>query len=124
MYPAELKYTKDHEWVRISDGQGRVGITEYAQQQLGDVVFVELPAVSRTFKKGQVFGVVESVKTASDLYCPMSGEVVQVNADLATRPQQVNEAPHETWMIALKLSDPGEEKDLLDNTQYAELVKA
>ena len=118
MYPADLKYTKDHEWIRVADGQGRVGITDYAQEQLGDVVYVELPAVGRTLAQGEQFGAVESVKAVSDLYCPVSGEVVQVNEALADRPETINADPHGTWLIVVKLSDPGELDALLDAGGY------
>ena len=118
MYPADRKYTKDHEWIRVADGQGRVGITDYAQEQLGDVVYVELPAVGRTFAQGDQFGAVESVKAVSDLYCPVSGEVVQVNEALADRPETINRDPHGTWLIVVKLSDPGELDALLDAGGY------
>ena len=118
MYPADRKYTKDHEWIRVADGQGRVGITDYAQEQLGDVVYVELPAVGRTFAQGDQFGAVESVKAVSDLYCPVSGEVVQVNEALAELPETINRDPHGTWLIVVKLSDPGELDALLDAGGY------
>ena len=102
MYPTELKYTKDHEWVRVSGGEAAVGITDFAQRQLGDVVFVELPEVGRKLKQGEVFGNIESVKAVSELFSPVSGEVVAVNGDLATHPEAVNGQPHETWMIREK----------------------
>ena len=123
MYPSDLKYTKDHEWVRVSGGQAHVGITEYAQKQLGDVVYLELPEVGRTFDKGDVFGTIESVKAVSELYAPMSGEVVEVNAELAQRPESVNADPHAAWMIVMKLANPGETGDLLDATAYTDLTK-
>src|ERR671921_2333547 len=94
MYPPDLKYTKDHEWVRISGGEARVGITDYAQKQLGDVVYLELPEVGRSFKKGDVFGTIESVKAVSELYSPVSGEVVEVNTRLTEKPESVNTDPH------------------------------
>ncbi len=123
MYPPELKYTKDHEWLSISDDRARVGITDYAQTQLGDIVFVELPEVGRRFKQGDQFGSIESVKAVSDLYSPVSGEVVEVNAALVERPERVNSDPHGTWMIVLKLANPDEVAKLLDAKGYAELVK-
>jgi glycine cleavage system H protein len=122
MYPSDLKYTKEHEWVRVDGGQARVGITEYAQKQLGDVVYLELPEVGRTLKKGDVFGTIESVKAVSELYSPVDGEVVEVNSALAERPEGVNQDPHGAWMIALKVSGAGAD-DLLDATQYAELTR-
>ena len=123
MYPSDLKYTKDHEWVRLDGGEASVGITDFAQRQLGDVVFVELPMVGRQLKQGEVFGTIESVKAVSELYAPVSGEVVEVNTALKTRPEAVNANPHESWMVVVKLANPGETSALLDATQYADLVK-
>jgi glycine cleavage system H protein len=123
MYPADLKYTKEHEWVRMAEAEARVGITDYAQQQLGDVVYVELPAVGKALKQGESFGSIESVKAVSELYSPLSGEVTAVNPDLATRPEAVNSDPHGTWMIALRPSNPAETAALLDAAQYGDLVK-
>jgi len=121
MYPSDLKYTKDHEWVKISGTEARVGITDYAQKQLGDVVYLELPEVGRRLDTGEVFGTIESVKAVSELYSPVSGEVTEVNRALAEKPETVNVKPHESWMIALKISGGG--GDLLDATQYTELTK-
>ena len=123
MYPSDLKYTKDHEWVRTSDGTAQVGITDYAQKQLGDVVYLELPEVGRSFKKGDVFGTIESVKAVSELYCPMSGEVAEVNSRLTEKPETVNTDPHGSWMIVLKVADRTETSELLDAAQYTELTK-
>ena len=123
MYPSDLKYTKDHEWVRLDGGEASVGITDFAQRQLGDVVFVELPMVGRQLKKGEVFGTIESVKAVSELFAPVSGEVTAVNADLGTHPEAVNGKPHETWMIRVRPSDPAESGSLLDASAYMELVK-
>ena len=117
-YPADLKYTKDHEWIRITGDSAEIGITDYAQQQLGDVVYVDLPEVGRTLKAGDVFGSIESVKAASDLFSPMSGDVTDVNAALKHHPETVNSQPHETWMIRIKLSDPSAAASLLDSGQY------
>jgi glycine cleavage system H protein len=117
-YPADLKYTKDHEWIRISGDSAAIGITDYAQQQLGDVVYVDLPEVGRTLNAGDVFGSIESVKAASDLFSPMSGVVTEVNAALKDHPETVNSAPHETWMIRLTLTDPSAAASLLDSSQY------
>jgi glycine cleavage system H protein len=122
-YPAGYKYSKDHEWIDIAGDRGKVGITDYAQQQLGDVVFVELPEVGAKLKAGQSFGNIESVKAVSELYAPVSGEVVEVNSSLQTKPEIVNSDPHATWMVAIKLSDPSETDSLLDVTQYTDLVK-
>jgi glycine cleavage system H protein len=121
MYPPDLKYTKEHEWVKLTDGAARVGITDYAQKQLGDVVYLELPEVGRQLKKGDVFGTIESVKAVSELYAPVSGEVTEVNRALSEKPEAVNTAPHESWMIALKVS--GGADDLLDAAQYTDLTK-
>jgi glycine cleavage system H protein len=122
MYPADLKYTKDHEWVRSADGEATIGITDYAQAQLGDVVFVELPAVGRAIKQGEVFGTIESVKAVSELYAPVSGEVVAVNDALSTSPESVNKDPHGAWIIKVKPSNAGEVGALLDATAYGALV--
>ena len=123
MNPSDLKYTKDHEWIRIDGTHARVGITDYAQKQLGDVVYLELPEVGRTLKKGEVFGTIESVKAVSELYSPVAGEVTEVNSALAERPEAVNSAPHESWMIALKVADTAEQDELLDAGQYAALTQ-
>ena len=122
MYPPNLKYTKDHEWIRMSGDTGQVGITQYAQDQLGDVVFVDLPDVGRTFTQGEQFGSIESVKAVSDLYCPVSGEIVEVNAALAEKPESVNQDPHGAWMIILKLTNPDELSCLLDAEGYGDIV--
>ena len=121
MYPADLKYTKDHEWVRTAGAEARVGITDYAQKQLGDVVYLDLPEVGRTVHKGESFGTVESVKAVSDLYAPVNGEVKEVNKALAERPEAINKDPHGSWMIVLKVI--GGTEDLLDASQYTELTK-
>jgi len=123
MYPTDLKYTKDHEWVRIAGAEAQVGITDYAQKQLGDVVYLELPDVGRVVKKGEVFGTIESVKAVSELYAPVSGEVTQVNASLTQKPEAVNKDPHGSWMIALKVTDASEASDLYDAAKYTELTK-
>ena len=122
MYPADLKYTKDHEWVRSAGAEAIIGITDYAQAQLGDVVFVELPAVGRAIKQGEVFGTIESVKAVSELYAPVSGEVVAVNDALSTSPESVNKDPHGAWIIKVKPSNAGELGSLLDATAYGALV--
>ena len=122
MHPAHLKYSTDHEWISVTGETGRIGITDYAQQQLGDVVYVELPEVGRTFKQGEQFGSIESVKAVSDLFCPVSGEVVEVNAALDESPESVNKNAHDVWMIAIKVSDPNELSGLLDADAYAGLI--
>lgn len=123
MYPSDLKYTKDHEWVRISGTEARVGITDYAQKQLGDIVYLELPDPGRTFKKGDVFGTVESVKAVSELYSPVSGEVTEVNQTLVQKPEAVNSDPHGSWMIVMKLAGTDDQRELLDAVQYTDLTK-
>ena len=122
-YPSNFRYTKDHEWIEGAGDRRKVGITEYAQQQLGDVVYVELPEVGTMLKSGQSFGTIESVKAVSELYAPAAGEVVAVNTALKDKPETVNKDPHASWMIALRLGDPEEVGKLLDATQYADLVK-
>jgi glycine cleavage system H protein len=122
-YPATFKFTKEHEWIDLAGDRGKVGITDYAQQQLGDVVYVELPAVGEKFKAGQPFGSIESVKAVSELYAPVSGEVIEVNATLKDKPEAVNADPHGSWMVVLKLADPAEAGGLLDSAQYSDLVK-
>jgi glycine cleavage system H protein len=123
MYPTSLKYTKDHEWISVENGVGKVGITDFAQGQLGDVVYVELPDVGASLTAGQSFGTIESVKAVSELFAPVSGEVVEVNAALKDKPELVNSAPHDTWMVAIKLANPSETGELLDATAYDALVK-
>jgi glycine cleavage system H protein len=123
MYPSDRRYTKDHEWIAVTGNLGRVGITDYAQKQLGDVVFVELPDVGRMVSAGQAAGTIESVKAVSELYSPASGKVVAVNPDVAPQPELVNKDPHGTWLYDIELSSPGDLDNLLNNDQYAELVK-
>lgn len=123
MYPTDLKYTKDHEWVRLTGSEAAVGITDFAQRQLGDVVFVELPDVGRVLRQGEVFGTIESVKAVSELFSPVSGEVIAVNPDLGNHPEQVNARPHEAWMIKIRPSAPDETGVLLDAAAYGQLVK-
>jgi glycine cleavage system H protein len=123
-YPAGMKFTKDHEWVQTTGDRVKVGITDYAQEQLGDVVYLELPEVGATLQKGQSFGSIESVKAVSELYAPLSGEVVEVNAALKGKPQAVNTDPHNSWMIVLKPSDPSESSALLDALQYTAVIKS
>jgi glycine cleavage system H protein len=122
-YPASFKYTKDHEWIELTGDRGKVGITDYAQEQLGDVVYVELPEVGAKLKQGQSFGTIESVKAVSELYAPVTGEVVEVNSGLKDKPEAINKDPHASWMIVVKLADSREAGALLDAAQYHELVK-
>jgi glycine cleavage system H protein len=119
LYPQDLRYTRDHEWIRVDGGRGRVGITFHAQEQLGDVVFVDLPKSGTPVEQGKTFGVVESVKTASDLYAPASGTVVEVNDKLVDRPELVNQDPYgEGWMIVVELSHPSQISSLLSAAEY------
>lgn len=120
--PPELRYTKDHEWIRVGDDRSEVGITAYAQQQLGDVVFVDLPEVGRSLSRGEQFGSIESVKAVSDLYCPVAGEVVAVNRTALDQPELVNRDPYGTWLIAIRPTDPAELASLLDADAYGDLV--
>lgn len=125
MVPADLRYTKDHEWVRVADDIAIVGITAFAADQLGDIVFVELPDVGRKLEQHATFGVVESVKAVSDLFAPLGGEVTEANAELAARPELVNEDPYQAgWMIKVRLADVGQVDSLLDAGAYDELVAA
>jgi glycine cleavage system H protein len=123
MYPADRKYTKDHEWIRISGETAEIGITDFAQQQLGDVVFVDLPDAGKTITAGDSFGSIESVKAVSELYAPMSGEVLEVNAALKDHPEVINKDPHGTWMIRVRLANAGDTGSLLDSGQYQDLTK-
>ena len=123
MYPSDRRYTKDHEWIVVTGNLGRVGITDYAQKQLGDVVFVELPDVGRAVSQGQAAGTIESVKAVSELYSPASGKVVAVNPAVAPEPELVNKDPHGTWLYDIELTNPSDVDGLLNHDQYAELVK-
>jgi glycine cleavage system H protein len=122
-YPPNFKYTKDHEWIDLTGDRGKVGITDYAQKQLGDVVYLELPAVGTKLAKGQSFGTIESVKAVSELYAPVSGEVLETNDSLKSKPEQVNADAHGSWLVVLKLSNLAELGELLDASQYDDLVK-
>lgn len=118
-FPKGLKFTMEHEWIRVTDGRGVVGITAFAQEQLGDVVFVELPKMDAQLSQGGTFGVVESVKTVSDLFSPVSGRVTAVNKNLETQPELVNTDPYDKgWIIEIELSDPKELDSLMDADQY------
>jgi glycine cleavage system H protein len=122
-YPPDLKYTKDHEWIRVSGDSAEIGITDFAQQQLGDVVYVDLPDVGRSMTAGESFGSIESVKAVSELFAPMSGDVVAVNPALKEHPETVNSDPHGAWMVKVRLTDAGAAESLLDSRQYEELIK-
>ncbi len=122
-FPDELKYTKDHEWVREESGEAVVGITEFAQGELGDIVFIEIETEGETLDKDEVFGTIEAVKTVSDMFMPVSGEVLEVNPKLEDTPDIVNKDPYgEGWMIRIKPADPSQLGDLLSADQYRELV--
>ncbi len=124
MYPTDRKYTRDHEWVELGKKQAKVGITNFAQEQLGDVVFVELPKVGDEMKTGSAFAVVESVKAVSDIYAPVSGTVIQVNEKLGESPELVNQDPHgEGWIAVVELSAPAEVDALLSAEEYQRLAQ-
>ncbi|MFP2995780.1 glycine cleavage system protein GcvH [Spongiivirga sp. MCCC 1A20706] len=123
--PADLKYTKDHEWVTIDGDVATVGITDFAQGELGDIVYVEVDTVDETLDKDEVFGTVEAVKTVSDLFLPLTGEIIEFNEALEDEPEKVNTDPYgDGWMIKIKISDPSEVEQLLDAAGYKELVGA
>ena len=123
-FPENIKYTKDHEWVLVEGSTGKVGITEFAQKELGDIVFVEVETIGETISKGEPFGTIEAVKTVSDMFMPASGEVIEFNENLADHPETVNQDPYgKGWIIKIKLSDTGEMKDLLDSSEYKKLVE-
>ncbi len=117
-YPADFKYTKEHEWIKVEGNVGTIGITDHAQQALGDIVFVELPKPGAAITAGKSFGTVESVKAVSDLYAPVSGTVTEVNQELSTAPEKVNSEPHQAWMIKVTLADPNEVNGLLTAADY------
>lgn len=119
MYPGNYRYTKDHEWIKIEGATGTVGITDYAQHELGDVVFVELPKVGAQLKAGKTFGTVESVKAVSELFSPVSGEVTETNPALSDAPEKINQDPHgAAWLVKVRLADPKEAASLMDSTAY------
>ena len=123
MYPSELRYTKEHEWVRLQDGIATVGITDYAQHELGDVVYVELPKIGTKLASGQSLGTVESVKAVSEIYSPVSGEVTEVNSALSQTPETINKDPHgQAWLIKLKVDDAGAVSGLMDAAAYQAFI--
>jgi glycine cleavage system H protein len=125
MVPSDLRYTKDHEWVRVDGDEATIGITEYAASQLGDIVFVELPAVGRSVEQFAAFGIVESVKAVSDLFAPLAGEVLETNEALTGQPELVNQEPYGGgWMLRLRVADPAQLVELLDPTAYDALIAA
>ena len=121
-FPENLKYTKDHEWVSVDGDVAIVGITDYAQGELGDIVYVEVESHGETLDKEEVFGTIEAVKTVSDLFMPVSGEVIEVNESLEDSPESINDAPYENWMIKIKMSNPDELNDLMDSATYQEMI--
>jgi len=122
--PDDLRYTADHEWVRLEDGKARIGITDYAQDALGDVVFVQLPEPSATVKAGDSFSEVESTKSVSDIYAPVAGTVGEINSELVDAPQRLNEDPYgEGWICVIEASDPGSYQELLDAASYRKLIE-
>jgi glycine cleavage system H protein len=121
-YPSDRKYTKQHEWIQVSGTTGAIGITDHAQEELGDIVFVELPKVGAEVTAGKPFGSVESVKAVSDLYAPASGTVTETNGALATSPENVNKDPHGSWMMKITLKNPGEVDGLLSSADYEKFV--
>jgi glycine cleavage system H protein len=122
-YPATYRYTREHEWIEPTGKTGKVGITDYAQDTLGDIVFVDLPKVGASVEKGKVFGSVESVKAVSDLCSPVSGKVIEVNEELATAPEKINSDAHGTWMLKVEIADPSQVDQLLDAAEYEKFVK-
>jgi glycine cleavage system H protein len=123
MYPTDYRYTKEHEWIKATGGAGTIGITDYAQHELGDVVFVEMPAVGTKITAGKVFGTVESVKAVSEIYAPVSGEVTEANATLSGTPETLNTDPHGAgWLIKIKLDNPSEVSGLMDAAAYESFV--
>ena len=122
-FPADLRYTREHEWIKVDGNQATIGITDYAQNSLGDIVFVELPKVGDEVSAGKTFGSVESVKAVSDLYAPASGKVVAINQELATAPEKINADAHGSWMLKIQLSNPGEVSKLLSSDDYEKFVK-
>jgi glycine cleavage system H protein len=121
-YPADFKYTKEHEWIKVEGNTGTIGITDHAQNSLGDIVFVELLKVGADLKAGSSFGTVESVKAVSDLFAPVTGTVTEVNADLATSPEKVNSDAHSAWMVKVNLKNPSEVSSLMSSADYEKFV--
>lgn len=122
-YPAAYRYTREHEWIHVDGNQATIGITDYAQNSLGDIVFVELPKVGEEITAGKTFGSVESVKAVSDLYAPASGKVVAINGELANSPEKINSDAHETWMVRIQLTNAAEVNKLLSADDYEKFVK-
>jgi glycine cleavage system H protein len=124
MYPENYLYSQDHEWISVKDNVGTIGITDFAQHELGDVVFVDLPEVGDPFDAGDPFGSVESVKAVSEIFCPLSGEVIEVNQKLEQNPELINQSPHQdAWLIKIRISNPGELKGLMNAGKYEEYLQ-
>jgi glycine cleavage system H protein len=125
MYPADYRYTKDHEWIKVEGSAGTIGITDYAQGELGDVVFAELPKVGATMKAGESFGTIESVKAVSEIFTPVSGEITEINSKLVDTPEIINKDPHgSAWLVKIRLSDPKEVSALMDAAAYETYIAA
>ena len=125
MYPADYRYTKDHEWIKVEGSAGTIGITDYAQSELGDVVFAELPKVGVTMKAGESFGTIESVKAVSEIFTPVSGEITEINSKLVDTPEIINKDPHgSAWLVKIRLSDPKEVSALMDAAAYETYIAA
>ena len=125
MYPADYRYTKDHEWIKVEGSIGTIGITAYAQQELGDVVFVELPKIGTEIKAGQSFGTIESVKAVSEIFSPVSGKITETNSALADSPEKINQDPHRSaWLVKLQLADPKDTQNLMDAAAYEAYISA
>ena len=122
-FPADYRYTREHEWLKVDGNQATIGITDYAQNSLGDIVFVELPKIGDELSAGKSFGSVESVKAVSELFAPASGKVVAINNELTTAPEKINSAAHDAWMVRIQLANPGEVNKLLSATDYDNYVK-
>ncbi len=121
--PEDLRYTKEHEWIRVEGNVGIVGITDYAQSELGDIVYVDIDPALESVKQGEAFGTIEAVKTVADLYAPVSGKVLEIHEDINDEPEKINQDPYgEGWLIKIEISDPGELENLLTAEQYAELI--
>ena len=123
-FPDDVKYTKDHEWAKIEEGNVFVGITDYAQDQLGDIVFVEMPSEGDRFEEGEEFGTLESVKAVSEIYLPVGGEILAINEALEDEPEMVNKEPYEAWIVKVKPADLSEFENLMDKTAYLKLVES
>ncbi len=123
-YPQNFKFTKDHEWIRVDGNVAYVGITDYAQEQLGDIVFIEIETLGQTLSAEQKFGTIEAVKTVSDMYMPISGEILEINQDIISSPEKVNQNAHESWMVKVEMSNPAELNNLLSKDAYLKLIGA